>query len=259
MKPAIALTLLTPRSPFVVSAVAMLRQHFPEYDLDTFDLSEAVRRDRGLLVANVQHTVRLYGADIVRRRRTLRTAFWRTPYIFRTLRSLTRRHFAGRGYSFGFQIQSLFDASLPGVPHFVYTDHTHLANLLYPGFDRSLLCAPAWIELERTVYRNATLNFTWSAHVRRSMIEHYGCSPEQVACVYAGSNVRIVDRQLDNDGYGNKNILFVGVDWERKGGPQLAAAFHEVLRTASGRAADDRRRNAGAGASVYRGRRPGAA
>jgi len=36
---------------------------------------------------------------------------------------------------FSIQTQSLYDASIDGLPHFVYTDHTHLANLKYPGAD----------------------------------------------------------------------------------------------------------------------------
>lgn len=31
-------------------------------------------------------------------------------------------------YAFTFQTQSIFDASVPNVPSFVYTDHTHLAK-----------------------------------------------------------------------------------------------------------------------------------
>ena len=63
------------------------------------------------------------------------------------------------------------------------------------------------------------------------MIEQYGCEPEKVICVYAGSNVQILEDELDDRRYERKNILFVGKDWERKGGPELVEAFKIVLYT----------------------------
>ena len=69
--------------------------------------------------------------------------FWRTPFIFQKTRQLLRAMLAPRREEFAFsvQTQSLYDASLPGLPHFVYTDHTHLANLGYPAFSRDRLFA----------------------------------------------------------------------------------------------------------------------
>ncbi|HXW01002.1 MAG TPA: glycosyltransferase family 4 protein, partial [Anaerolineae bacterium] len=66
--------------------------------------------------------------------------------------------------------------------------------------------------------------------ITRSLLEQYDCPPERVVCVYAGSNVETSRAdKLDNQGYSNKNILFVGLDWERKGGPVLVEAFRKVL------------------------------
>jgi glycosyltransferase involved in cell wall biosynthesis len=133
-------------------------------------------------------------------------------------------------YFFTVQKQSMFDASIPGLPHFLYTDHTELANLQYPSFDASTI-DPHWLELEKTIYQRADINFVRSTHVQRSMIEDYGCPPQKVALVYAGSNVTIdPHRQIDPAKYHSKRILFVGVDWPRKGGPQLVAAFKRVLQ-----------------------------
>jgi glycosyltransferase involved in cell wall biosynthesis len=66
--------------------------------------------------------------------------------------------------------------------------------------------------------------------VRQSLLEQYGCPPERVQCVYFGSNAVRQPLAPDNAGYTNKTILFVGIDWQRKGGPELVAAFREVLR-----------------------------
>lgn len=216
-----------------VSVGELLQEQFPEYDIEHIDLFEHVlMRNKIAMLANVLHVLRLYGWDIVRRRRTLQNCFYRTPYIFRKIKELIREHLGPRleGYVFSFQTQSLYDASIEGLPHFVYTDHTHLTNLYYPGFERGQLYAPAWIDLEKDIYRNAQKTFLMSSHVRRSIVEQYAGDASRIACVYAGSNLDDRSLPLENDGYRNKHILFVGVEWERKGGPQLLEAFARVLQ-----------------------------
>jgi glycosyltransferase involved in cell wall biosynthesis len=82
------------------------------------------------------------------------------------------------------------------------------------------------------MYHNARLNFTMSAHISRSLVDQYGCLPTRVECVYAGSNATPVQSgNLSLDRFAQKNILFVGIDWERKGGPVLLEAFREVRRS----------------------------
>ncbi len=50
-------------------------------------------------------------------------------------------------------------------------------------------------------------------------------------CVYCGSSIYLRKNDLTREKvYISKNILFVGVDWEREGGPTRAKAFNEVLR-----------------------------
>ena len=46
----------------------------------------------------------------------------------------------------------------------------------------------------------------------------------------AGCNTPIHDIDLKRKDYNTKTILFVGVTWERKGGPELVKAFEKVLR-----------------------------
>ena len=48
--------------------------------------------------------------------------------------------------------------------------------------------------------------------------------------VYAGSNVELDSSITEEKSYTNQNILFVGMDWERKGGPELIEAFKTVLQ-----------------------------
>ncbi len=210
-----------------------LRKHFPEYDIEEIDLvADILRNHEFIVLKNFLCIIWRYWRDLAARRQTIALAFYRTPYIFRKIRELIREKLAPRAheFAFSFQTQSLYDASIPGLPHFVYTDHTHLVNLSYPGFPRSELFAREWIDLEQEIYRHAEHVFVMSHHVRDSLVDQYASDPGHSTCVFAGSNVDPTPVALRNDDYRNRTILFVGVDWERKGGPTLLAAFDLVLR-----------------------------
>jgi len=209
----------------------VLRQQFPDHEMDMIDISRLVRKRPGLILVNSIATVLLYGKDIVRGRKTFRLAFWRTPFIFRQIRRLVQNRIAKGTYSFTFQMQSLFDASTPGVPHFIYTDHTHLENRHYAANSGQNLYSPKWIALEREIYRNAAVTFVRSSNVRRSVIEEYGIPQDRVARVYAGSNARVSAEKTVNMDYAQPEILFVGLDWKRKGGPDLVEAYKRVRET----------------------------
>lgn len=206
----------------------VIKQQFPNHVLDVFDVAQMIRKRPAIVLINSLTTLRLYGADIARRKKKFRISFWRTPYIFKKIKELLAQQISKEDYCFSFQMQSLFDASIPGLPHFVYTDHTHLENRHYAGANTNLF-SPDWIELERSTYHNATSNFVRSSNVQRSMIEDYGCSAERVKLVYAGSNASISPAKLRNINYTEPHILFVGFDWTRKGGPDLVEAFKLVL------------------------------
>ncbi len=216
------------------SVERVLSDQFPDFELEIIDMAEDFERwNPQIRRVNRWHVLRHYFWDIARRRRkTMRDCFYRTPYLFSAVKRYMQERIGARAaeYLCTFQTQSLYDASVPGLPHFVYTDHTNRANLYYPGADRRQLFAEAWLRLEGTIYKNATRSFTMSHHVRRSIIEQYGGDPRTVSCIYAGTNAMEEPVALDNGGYSNQCVLFVGRDWERKGGPGLAEAFRIVLR-----------------------------
>jgi glycosyltransferase involved in cell wall biosynthesis len=206
----------------------VLKEQFPDHSIDILDISQMIRKRPDIILVNGIITLLLYGMDIARRKKKFRLAFWRTPYVFRQVKRLAGRKISGAGYSFSFQMQSLFDTSTPGLPHFIYTDHTHLENLNYAG-NKDNLYSPRWIDMERTIYENAALNFVRSSNVRRSMVEDYKCPAEKVVLVYAGSNASVGPVKKENADYAQPHILFVGLDWKRKGGPDLVKAF-EIVR-----------------------------
>jgi glycosyltransferase involved in cell wall biosynthesis len=207
----------------------VLRKQFPDHPLDVFDVLQLVKKRPDILLVNLFATVLLYGPDLIKRKKKIRVAFWRTPYIFNQVKKLIRKKTANGQYRFSFQMQSLFDCSTPGLPHFLYTDHTHLENLNYAANQKANLFAASWIELEKTIYQNTDVNFVRSSNVQRSMIQDYHCTPERVKLVYAGSNASVSSIKTANTKYVDPHILFIGFDWKRKGGTDLVEAFKLVL------------------------------
>ena len=213
------------------SVESTLREAFPEYRLQNIVLNDVVKAHPGWLVPNAGYGAVEFGAKILNRRSTLRDAYFRTTYLFRKIRDAMRGVIDPARHVFSFQTQSLYDTCVPGVPHYLYTDHTHLSNLESLYFDRRLLRSPRWLALERTIYENAQRVFTRSHNVSADLVKHYGIPPDKIVCVYAGANVKVpADFAPANEGYGNRRILFVGSDWERKGGPVLIEAFRQVVR-----------------------------
>jgi len=210
-----------------------LREQFPDLELVQIDvLQDVIKSSRSVVWRAAAAALAAYPGRIARRERDFRDFFFRTPYLFHAIRRMIRERCASLAASalFSFQTQSIYDASIDGLPHFLYTDHTHLANLTYPGADHRRLYSPAWIELEHAIYRSARVNMTMSGFVQDSIIRDYHCDPARVAVVGGAPNTTISESAPDNDGYANRTILFVGIDWERKGGPVLVEAFRRVLQ-----------------------------
>jgi hypothetical protein len=78
----------------------VLRQQFPDHEVDVIDISALVRKQPGWILVNSIATLLLYGKDIALRRKKFRLAFWRTPYIFHRIRKLVREKVAIGDYVF---------------------------------------------------------------------------------------------------------------------------------------------------------------
>jgi glycosyltransferase involved in cell wall biosynthesis len=212
--------------------IEQLRRLYPALDADVIDISDFNVTSRSDVLRLLFSVAREYGPLACVTRGRFFSRVIRTEYCFKKIRACLLQRLSRKQYLFTFQTQSLFDASVPGTPHFVYTDHTHLANLSYPGRALTPMASSAWRALEKSIYNNARMNFTMSSHISRSLIDQYGCRQAQVACVYAGSNVPTADVQdFGLERFAQKRILFVGIDWDRKGGPVLVEAFREVRRS----------------------------
>jgi len=85
---------------------------------------------------------------------------------------------------------------------------------------------------EARVYARASVIFAMSERLRRSFIEDFGIPPERVVTVHCGPSIDVPEI-ADVQGIRAvqpPTILFVGRDFNRKGGALLLAAFDEVRR-----------------------------
>ena len=142
--------------PLASEAVANeLQKNFPGYALDLIDVTDLIQARKDILITNALYTVKTYGITVLSSKARFRTYFFRTTYLFKEIKKIISNHLAKYNYRFSFQMQSLFDASLEGLPHFIYTDHTALENLNYPGFNHRPFYDKKWLKLEQKIYQNA--------------------------------------------------------------------------------------------------------
>ena len=137
-------------------------------------------------------------------------------------------------YDFYFQQRALFDPrEWCDKPYSIYTDCTHYNTLRFwpewSPFSENELAQ--WLEREKKIYDGAALLFPWSEFAAKSMIDDYGQDPAKVIVV--GSGINFSPLPAAHGAYDNKTILFIGYDFERKGGPQLLKAFELVKKTIS--------------------------
>lgn len=211
------------------SVLEILKKEYPNNQIVVIDIWKDIIKP--ISIQNILYTFYEYGPKVFLSKKELASGLVKNVYIFKKVKSEINKRLKDIDCLFTFQTQSLFDTSVEGIANYIYTDHTFLANEKYPGFNKEkALYNDKWIKCEKSIYHNARLNFTMSTNITNSIVDDYGCSIEKVKCVYAGSNVSA--KKLDNltnERFHSKNILFVGVNWERKGGPTLEKAFKIIL------------------------------
>lgn len=80
---------------------------------------------------------------------------------------------------------------------------------------------------ERQLYKKIRLIFPMSEWLADSFVRDNGVNRQRIFPVGAGINLSHV-RSVQNKSYDAPHILFVGRDFQRKGGPDLLAAFQKV-------------------------------
>ncbi len=207
-----------------------LNKRFPGYEIVTFDVKDYIKRKFGLTVLNALVEVMTYGPSVLSTASERHAFFFLTPLMFRHLSETIVSRFGPEASSFQFvlQTQGVFNAALPGRPFVIYTDHTIASHREYLASDPRLFRSKAFQKLERSLYLRADRIMCSAAHVEQTLVRTYGCDPTRVATILIGANIQAVDSSNDLPRYAAGRILFVGIDWERKGGPTLLAAFEKL-------------------------------
>ena len=157
------------------------------------------------------------------------------PWRFRRRSEAARRIVAARAGDFDviLQLYLLFDAG-PGHPYVQYLDSTMAITARQMPRRAPLTHREryAWIRLERDAYHRADYLFPMSGLVRDSLIEDYGCDPDRIVTVGAGTNMRA--ESLADARWDRRIVLFVGLDYRLKGGDSLLAAWDSVAKRVPG-------------------------
>jgi len=121
-----------------------------------------------------------------------------------------------------------------GVPFVPLEDMTlRQGASVHPVFSRmSSRGAAGWERRRRPIYAHARMCAVASRWAAASLVSDYGVPRERVAVVGfgathdAGGHSRAEDRSWEVP-----RFLFVGIDWERKGGPRVLRAFARLRET----------------------------
>ena len=128
-----------------------------------------------------------------------------------------------------FQIGSMFSLPtvFPGKTCVSYHDG-NLPQLLGSGFGMDGV-SPKRIDqalrYEEAASAQMSFVFTFSEYLRQSFIHDYRVSPDKVVNVGGAVNLDEIPAVDSGKSYAAKRLLFIGIEFGRKGGPQLLEAF----------------------------------
>ncbi len=140
--------------------------------------------------------------------------------------TLARRHLRGALVNGVIQIGTGF-ALPPGTSYVTLEDMTlRQASVSHPVFSRmSRYGIERWEKRRVEIYARACMCAVASHWAAESLTGDYGIPRERVAVVGFGATHAASVPERD---WALPRFLFVGIDWERKGGPQVIEAFSRV-------------------------------
>jgi glycosyltransferase involved in cell wall biosynthesis len=119
------------------------------------------------------------------------------------------------------------------IPSIVSLDATPLQYDEFGGVYRHEK-GPAWLEslkwrLNRDCYKSARRIVAWAEWTKQGLVDDYEVSPEKIVVIPPGVNVSQWHRPMPREALDRPaKILFVGGDFERKGGLDLLEAFRAL-------------------------------
>jgi glycosyltransferase involved in cell wall biosynthesis len=141
---------------------------------------------------------------------------------------LARQRLRGRRLDGVIQVGSTF--SLPrGLGYVTLEDMTlRQGAAIHPVFGRmSPHAVERWERRRARIYDRARMCTVASHWAADSLVLDYGVARERVAVVGLGAN-HVAGAAACERTWASPRILFVGIDWERKGGPVLLRAFSRL-------------------------------
>jgi glycosyltransferase involved in cell wall biosynthesis len=132
-----------------------------------------------------------------------------------------------------FQLAAAFQTSSEarqGKPYTLFADNTlSITRRMFPAWHP--LTRAEWdrcMEFEAQIHHNAAFTFTYTEFTRQAIINDYGLPPEKVIWAGAGTNLKL--SSLEGKRWDRQVALFVGYEFERKGGYAVLGAWDEVRR-----------------------------
>ncbi len=161
---------------------------------------------------------------------------WNTPYAFQVHSRWIGELLSGLPLAPDVVLQNgaLFSPGQPSpYPYVIYLDQTRaLAERARAHPSAGQPPPPSWgvdwREHEGAAYRGAAAVVAFSRRAARSVVEDYGVDLDRVHVVGAGANVVPDKVERRDDG---ETVLFIGREFERKGGRVLLDAFARLRRT----------------------------
>ena len=127
------------------------------------------------------------------------------------------------------QLTGWYRPAVPDVLRASYHDGNLASYLDRPdlGVDRDSGSVRRLLAWERRLYDETDVIFTMSEWLRQTFVEEFGQSPDKVVAVGGGTDLPQVANALER-AWDPPCFLFVGRDFERKGGRELLRAWRAV-------------------------------
>ncbi len=185
----------------------------------------------GVVDMDLRGATRYLGALLSVRasRQRWREAFYKSSWAFQQRSELARRAIRRHAGTVDVVLQhgALFHAHTPkGPPIVIYTDFTYrLAQRedCWRNPFRSARASEQWNRCEQESYQSAAFVLARSEHTRQSLIADYGVEPARAITVGGGVNLSPLPPKAPPAAA--PRVLFIGKDFERKGGDILLRAF----------------------------------
>ncbi len=213
---------------------ASLRRAWAELDIPADiherDIESALLGTWGAKFRALPHALANGGPGVLRRGTgAFKDGVKRSPWYIHRMERAVAAIAAEQPYDLALVLGTMIPGYMLDCPYFVFTDMPILANYAFPDGAARVRFWAHCLPYERRNLRCAERVFTMGHFARNTLCSRYLLPASRAIVVGAGCNSPIVPPDPDCRAE-SRNILFVGLDWRRKGGPELLEAFQRVRR-----------------------------